>query len=162
MGRTHGIRRGTRYMFAADFKKKGPTHFQKWFVNYKVGDIVDIKTVGSQQKGMAHKAYHGKTGRVFNVSRRAVGIVVNKRIKNRILAKRINVRIEHIKHSTSRAGHIARAKVNDELKAAASKEGKRVGDQIKRQPQAPRDGHFVSSKNNAPEDVAPIAFDFLI
>lgn len=30
-------------MFAADFKKKGPTHFQKWFVNYKVGDIVDIK-----------------------------------------------------------------------------------------------------------------------
>jgi large subunit ribosomal protein L21e len=56
---------------------------------------------------MAHKAYHGKTGRIFNVSRRAVGIVVNKRIKNRILAKRINVRIEHIKHSTSRAGHLA-------------------------------------------------------
>ena len=59
---------------------------------------------------MAHKAYHGKTGRIFNVSRRAVGIVVNKRIKNRILAKRINVRIEHIKHSKSRAGHLAYAK----------------------------------------------------
>jgi hypothetical protein len=41
-------------------------------------------------------------GRIFNVSRRAVGVVVNKRIKNRYLAKRINVRIEHIKHSTCR------------------------------------------------------------
>mmetsp|Transcript_146172 Transcript_146172/g.207212 ORF Transcript_146172/g.207212 Transcript_146172/m.207212 type:complete len:163 (+) Transcript_146172:97-585(+) len=162
MGRTHGIRRGTRYMFAVDYKKHGPTPLQKYFVNYKVGDIVDIKTTGAQQKGMAHKAYHGKTGRIFNVSRRAVGIVVNKRIKNRILAKRINVRIEHIKHSTSRAGHLARAKVNDELKAAASKNNERVGDKIKRQPAGPREGHFVSSKNNQPEDVAPIAFDFLI
>merc|ERR1719167_1252360 len=26
---------------------------------------------------MPHKAYHGKTGRVFNVSKRAVGVVVN-------------------------------------------------------------------------------------
>jgi large subunit ribosomal protein L21e len=43
MGRTHGVRRGTRYMFSVDYKKHGPTPLQKWFVNYKVGDIVDIK-----------------------------------------------------------------------------------------------------------------------
>eukprot|EP00037_Helgoeca_nana_P001445 m.26914 g.26914 ORF g.26914 m.26914 type:complete len:163 (-) comp11858_c0_seq1:31-519(-) len=162
MGRTHGVRRGTRYMFSVDYKKHGPTPLQKWFVNYKVGDIVDIKTTGAQQKGMAHKAYHGKTGRIFNVSRRAVGIVVNKRIKNRILAKRINVRIEHIKHSTSRAGHLARAAKNEALKIEASKTGERLNDKLKRQPAVPRDGHFVSARNNAPEDVAPIAFDFLI
>ena len=35
---------------------------------------------GAFQKGMPHKAYHGKTGRVFNVSKRAVGVVVNKRV----------------------------------------------------------------------------------
>ena len=36
---------------------------------------------------MPHKAYHGKTGRVFNVSKRAVGVVVNKRVggKDQIL-----------------------------------------------------------------------------
>jgi len=147
-------------MFSVDYKKNGPIGLKKWFVNYKVGDIVDIKTTGAQQKGMAHKSYHGKTGRIYNVSRRAVGIVVNKRIKNRILAKRINVRIEHIKHSTSRAGHLARAKENDDRKAAAK--GERLGDKLKRQPAAPRDGHFVSAKNNAPEDVAPVRFDFLI
>ncbi|XP_063569481.1 large ribosomal subunit protein eL21-like [Pongo abelii] len=69
---------------------------------YKKGDIVDMKGMGTVQKGMPHKCYHGKTGRVYNVTQHAVGIVVNKQVKSKILAKRINVRIEHIKHSKSR------------------------------------------------------------
>ena len=32
---------------------------------YRVGDIVDIKNNGAQQKGMAFKVYHGKTGVVY-------------------------------------------------------------------------------------------------
>merc|ERR1719334_375050 len=51
---------------------------------------------------MPHKAYHGKTGRVFNVSKRAVGVVVNKRVRGKILPKRICVRVEHVKHSQCR------------------------------------------------------------
>ena len=35
---------------------------------------------GAIQKGMPFKFYHGKTGRVFNVTRHAVGVVVNKRV----------------------------------------------------------------------------------
>merc|ERR1719178_149935 len=112
MGRTHGIRRGTRYMFARDFRKRGAFGLTKYMTTYKVGDIVDVKGTGSVQKGMPHKAYHGKTGRIFNVSRRAVGVVVNKRIKNRILAKRINVRIEHVQHSTCRLDYLSRAENN--------------------------------------------------
>lgn len=67
---------------------------------------------------MPHRFYHGKTGRVFNVTRHAVGIIVNKRVRyvflfigfskkinkifllnfsHRVIAKRINVRIEHSK-----------------------------------------------------------------
>ena len=162
---------------------------------------------------MPHKGYHGKTGRVYTVTRRAVGVVCNKRIKNRILAKRINVRIEHVKHSTSRQGHIDRAAKNDALKAAANKEGKKAGNMkrivslLRRPPppnththqfcstvlslqcveqgtaavalgfpaaegppsslfrwlqaQQPREGHFLSTKNNAVETVAPIKFEFL-
>ena len=49
---------------------------------------------------MPHKAFHGKTGRVFNVSKHAVGVVVNKRVRGKILAKRISVRVEHIKKSS--------------------------------------------------------------
>jgi len=37
---------------------------------------------------MPYKVYHGKTGRVFNVSKHALGVIVNKRVRNRIIAKR--------------------------------------------------------------------------
>lgn len=30
-----------------------------YLVNYRVGDIVDIKANAAQQKGMPHKYYHG-------------------------------------------------------------------------------------------------------
>ena len=36
---------------------------------------------GAQQKGMPHKSYHGRTGRVYNVTPHAVGVIVNKRVK---------------------------------------------------------------------------------
>ena len=35
---------------------------------------------GAFQKGMPYKFYHGKTGRVFNVTKRAVGVIINKQI----------------------------------------------------------------------------------
>jgi large subunit ribosomal protein L21e len=55
---------------------------------YKVGDIVDIKGNGAVQKGMPYKFYHGKTGRVFNVTPHALGIIVNKRLRGKIIPKR--------------------------------------------------------------------------
>eukprot|EP00729_Bicosta_minor_P011640 gene11640-12321_t len=160
MGRTHGLRRGTRYMFARDFRKRGEFGITKRMTIYKVGDIVDVKGTGNVQKGMPHKAYHGKTGRVFNVSRRAVGVVLNKRIKNRILAKRINVRIEHIQHSTSRTGFLTRAAANDAKKAVATAAGEKVGD-MRRIAKLPEVAKFVSTKGNAVQELRPIAFDFL-
>ena len=36
---------------------------------------------GAIQKGMPHKTYHGKTGRVFNVTKRGLGVIVNKQVK---------------------------------------------------------------------------------
>ena len=30
-----------------------------YLINYRVGDIVDIKANAAQQKGMPHKYYHG-------------------------------------------------------------------------------------------------------
>merc|ERR1739848_37876 len=80
---------------------------------YKVGDIVDVKGNGAIHKGMPYKYYHGKTGRVFNVTRRAVGVVVNKQLGNRIIPKRINLRIEHIKHSKCRDDFLRRVKENE-------------------------------------------------
>ncbi|XP_026686352.1 phosphoribosylformylglycinamidine synthase [Diaphorina citri] len=67
---------------------------------------------GAVQKGMPFKDYHGKTGRVFNVTQHAVGVIVNKRVRTRIIPKRINVRIEHIKHSKCREDFLKRVKEN--------------------------------------------------
>lgn len=30
---------------------------------------------------MPHKFYHGKTGRVFNITKHAVGVVMNKQVR---------------------------------------------------------------------------------
>ena len=89
-------------MFSRPFRKHGVVPLATYMRIYKKGDIVDIKGMGTVQKGMPHKCYHGKTGRVYNVTQHAVGIIVNKQVKGKILAKRINVRIEHTKHSKNR------------------------------------------------------------
>uniref|UniRef100_A0A287DDP8 60S ribosomal protein L21 n=1 Tax=Ictidomys tridecemlineatus TaxID=43179 RepID=A0A287DDP8_ICTTR len=77
MTNTKGKRRGTRYMFSRPFRKHGVVPLATYMRIYKKGDIVDIKGMGTVQKGMPHKCYHGKTGRVYNVTQHAVGIVVN-------------------------------------------------------------------------------------
>lgn len=40
---THGVRRGTRYMFSKPFKKAGAEPLSTFMKVYKIGDIVDIK-----------------------------------------------------------------------------------------------------------------------
>ena len=65
-------------MFSRPFRKHGVVPLATYMRIYKKGDIVDIKGMGTVQKGKAHKCYHGKTGRVYNVTQHAVGIIVNK------------------------------------------------------------------------------------
>ena len=62
MTNTKGKRRGTRYMFSRPFRKHGVVPLATYMRIYEKGDIVDIKGMGTVQKGMPHKCYHGKTG----------------------------------------------------------------------------------------------------
>ena len=55
-------------MFSRPFRKHGIVPLATYMQIYKKGDIVDIKGMGTVQKGMPHKCYHGKTGRVYNVT----------------------------------------------------------------------------------------------
>merc|ERR1711905_36667 len=100
---------------------------------------------GAFQKGMPHKAYHGKTGRVFNVSKHAVGVVVNKRVKGKILPKRISVRIEHVKHSQCRKDFLDRVHANEVKKTEAKETGVVV--ECRRSATQPRTAHIVSTKD---------------
>ncbi|RWS28058.1 60S ribosomal protein L21-like protein [Leptotrombidium deliense] len=168
MTNSKGYRRGTRYMFARPFRKHGVEHLSTFLKVYKRGDIVDIKGNGAFQKGfdsrefsgMPHKFYHGKTGRVFNVSKHAVGIIVNKRVRTRIIPKRINVRIEHVQHSKCRQEFLARVQQNEQLKKEAKAKGIKVD--LKRKPAEPRTGHFVRvNKLNKPMNLAPLPYEII-
>ena len=65
-------------MFSRPFRKHEVVPLATYMRIYKKGGIVDIKGTGTVQKGMPQKCYHGKTGRVYSITHRAVGIVVNK------------------------------------------------------------------------------------
>lgn len=156
----HGYRSRTRYMFQRDFRKHGAASLSTYLKVYKVGDIVDIKANGAYQKGMPHKFYQGKTGVVYNVTKSSVGIIINKMVGNRYLEKRLNLRVEHIKHSKCRQEFLDRVKSNAAAKAAAKAKG--VPAQLKRQPAGPRDARVVSTVGNIPQTLAPVPYETFI
>ena len=107
----HGTRARTRDSFSRGFRQKGYIPLSTYLTTYRLGDYVDIKVNSAVQKvghspstmgspkvnpviiravslilccllqGMPHKVYHGRTGKVWNVTKRAVGVVVNKQVR---------------------------------------------------------------------------------
>ncbi|CAK7896879.1 60S ribosomal protein L21-A [[Candida] anglica] len=160
MGKSRGYRSGTRYAFQRDFKKHGAIPLSTYLKIYKVGDIVDIKANGSIQKGMPHKYYHGKTGIVYNVTKTSVGVIINKVVGHRYLEKRVNLRVEHVKHSACRQEFLNRVKSNAALKKEAKAKGEQV--QLKRQPAKPRGAYVISTEGNIPQTLAPVPYETFI
>jgi large subunit ribosomal protein L21e len=72
---------------------------------------------------MPFKYYHGRTGVVFNITKRAIGVDVKKEVNGRILNKRIHVAVPHVNHSKCRDEIIRRKRENEATKAAARKGG---------------------------------------
>ncbi|XP_045480440.1 60S ribosomal protein L21 [Harmonia axyridis] len=158
MTNSKGYRRGTRDLFSRKFRRHGVIPLSTYMKVYKVGDIVDIKGNGAVQKGMPHKAYHGRTGRVYNVTPHALGVIVNKRVRGRIIPKRINLRVEHVSHSKCRVDFLNRVKTNEKLRKEAKE--KNVNISLKRHPQKPRPSHIVSGEIK-PVCLAPIPYEFI-
>ncbi|KAH0505038.1 60S ribosomal protein L21, partial [Microtus ochrogaster] len=82
---TVGRRNGTCYMFSRPFRKHGVVPLTMYMQIYEKGDIVDIKEMGTVQKGTPHKCYHGKTGKGYHVTQHALDITVNKQVKDRLI-----------------------------------------------------------------------------
>ena len=88
MPHSFGYRARTRHLFSRKYRDHGPLKTGVYLKTFRVGDIVDVVGVGSIHKGMPHKFYHGKTGIVWNVTPRAVGVEINKQVGNRIIPKK--------------------------------------------------------------------------
>ena len=115
MTHSYGLKRKTRYKFKKGFRQHGSIHIAKTLTTYKIGDIVDVVVDGAIHKGMPYKYYHGRTGTVFNVNPRAIGVVVNKQVRNRIIPKRLHIRVEHLRLSTCRSAFLDRIRANDKV-----------------------------------------------
>uniref|UniRef100_A0A0M3IFW9 Large ribosomal subunit protein eL21 n=1 Tax=Ascaris lumbricoides TaxID=6252 RepID=A0A0M3IFW9_ASCLU len=185
-----GIRRGTRYMFGRAFRKHGIEPLSTFYRIYKRGDIVDIKGNGAFQKGMPFKAYHGRTGRVFNVTKHAVGVVVNKRVRlvRQLFLDNMPNLLELIKlelcspppvtvpcnriipkHINVRVEHVKPSKCRQDFlnrvkeNEAKKKHAKETGErvQIARKPAEPRKAHLVKTKTNPPQLLCPVRFEIV-
>ena len=159
MPHSFGYRAHTRYLFRRDFRTNGPLKSSTFLNIYKTGQLVDIKGNGAVHKGMPHKYYHGRTGRVWNVTPRAIGVEIHKQVKNRIIPKRIHVRIEHVRPSKSNVEFLKRRKENDAKKRALKKGEKATG--LKRTPGTPAAAQFIKAKANI-ETVAPVKYESLL
>lgn len=64
-----------------------------------------------------------RTGIVYNVTPHAVGVIVYKIVGNRYIEKRVNLRVEHIKHSKCRQEFLDRVTSNTEAHKQAKERG---------------------------------------
>lgn len=175
MPHSYGLRAKTRDLFQQPFRRRGLPHMSTYLSVYRVGDYVDIKGNGAIHKGMPHKFYHGRTGVIWNVTPRAIGVEVNKQVRNRIIRKRLHVRIEHVHHSKCREDFLKRVKSNDAARRAAKAAGPSLlcsfpfclhvsgkkAVNLKRQLRQPRAGATISMKKSHLETVAPMKYEFL-
>ena len=76
-------------------------------------------------------------------------------VGNRIIKKRIHVRVEHVQPSRCEEDFRARVKKNDQLKAEAKARGEVIS--TKRQPEGPKPGFMVEGATL--ETVTPIPYD---
>lgn len=87
MPHSYGYRARTKTLFQREFREHGYVPLSTYMHNYKVGDYVDIKVNASVHRGMPFRFYYGRTGRVWNVTNRAIGVEVTKQVGNRIIKK---------------------------------------------------------------------------
>ena len=154
MANSKGYRSGTRKKFTRPFRRNGSIRMKNYLQKFKLGEYVDIIIDSSIHKGMPHYFYQGRTGKIFNINPRSVGVVLKKQVRNRYQEKRLNVRIEHIRKSNGRLTLVKRIQENDMKKAEAKKENKIIS--TKRVPKQPLSAHEVKINE---EELRIHAFD---
>ena len=145
MSRSKGKRSNTRNSFSRAFKKHGQEHSSTYIQNFKLGEYVDICVNSSVQKGLPYKFYHGKTGKIFNITKFSAGVEVEKKVGNKKIIKRLNIRLEHLIKSKSRINFFEKLK-NRDLVRRFSHSGDNKPVCFKKIDNSKRQGHFIIFK----------------
>jgi large subunit ribosomal protein L21e len=72
-----GYRNKSRRLHRKNVRKRGLGSVEKFLIDYKIGDKVDIITDPSQhRRGMPHRRYHGRTGEIIGLRGRCFEVTV--------------------------------------------------------------------------------------
>ncbi|MEM0007239.1 MAG: 50S ribosomal protein L21e [Candidatus Bathyarchaeia archaeon] len=92
MRKSKGYRSKTRRLLRKDPRERGKMRLSKLLHEYQPGNSVVIKIDPSVQKGMPHRRYHGKVGKIVGV--RGKSYIVS--VTQGDAVKEIIVRPEHL------------------------------------------------------------------
>ncbi|MEM2466293.1 MAG: 50S ribosomal protein L21e [Candidatus Bathyarchaeia archaeon] len=92
MRKSKGYRSKTRRLLRRDHRERGKMRLSKLLHEYQPGNSVVIKIDPSVQKGMPHRRYHGKVGKI--VGMRGKSYIVS--VTQGDAVKEIIVRPEHL------------------------------------------------------------------
>eukprot|EP01084_Bolivina_argentea_P204640 349501_1 len=147
-----GYRAKSRHVFRK--KKPGMPKPTRTLQVYRLGDYVTIKMDSAIHRGMAHRIYHGKTGVVWNVTQRSVGVLLKKKVGNRYRTKRLHVRIEHVHPSGCRKDFLQRCRFNRNYAAQNKKDDKKYPRRdLKRTPRNPDSAVLVDVAKTTIQDL---------
>ena len=162
---SNGRNRRTRKLFKRPFRGHGLQNTTTFLRQYKVGDYVTILCNSAVQKALPVKIYHGKTGVVYNVNPHSIGVMLNKRLNNKLIVKRSHVNPEHLRPSNCQKDFLERkAKYNEILNKnrQLKKEGKELLPlPAKRLPTQPRQAEVIKGAEIKFTSVAPLKFEEL-
>merc|ERR1712137_447848 len=132
---------------------------------YHVGDTVDIKVNSAVQKGMPYRFYHGRTGKIYMVTKKVVGVLLARRRKSKMRRRFILARVEHIRHNKGAAIQRKKEELQKEYKEKVAQHKSGKGEQpqippelvVKKDERYPRPAQFVQSGDIV--DVSPLPFE---
>ena len=94
MKRSKGQRQGTRQILRRCKSERGRLNIARVMHEYEVGDRVAVVLDGGQQKGMPHRRFNGRSGRISGKQGRAWVVEV----KDGNMKKTVVARPEHLRH----------------------------------------------------------------
>lgn len=93
MRRSHGQRQGTRSILRSSVREKQRVPIRRVMHPYNEGDRVAVVLSGWQQRGMPHRRFHGRSGRIVERQGRAWVVA----IKDGNMNKTLVARPEHLR-----------------------------------------------------------------
>jgi large subunit ribosomal protein L21e len=149
---SHGFRRKTRQILRKDHRKHGMPGASKYLQTFKMGDYVTIMIDSAIHKGMPHKYYHGRIGKVYTVNPRSIGVVLHKRVGGKYVVKTLFVRQEHLVKFKGAELAKERDRKNNELIMQAQESGVKP-ELIRTIMEGPRKEFTLNLENNMPVEV---------